>query len=300
MGPKPLGPPTISDRSPFLPLFLPLFLPPFLSPLSLPFLSPFSPLSPPFLPPFSPLSPPSLFLLLLFTPFPSRFYLFLTLPFFLSLSFPPSSPIFPPASDLDDAFPTLRVWLKRVGFYLVIYLFLCFSIYLFHIYLFIFHLNINDASLIIFSYITSLPLPLSPLPLPPPLPFFPLFLDGHCGWANTATILSSNVPPPGGEDPEGGEVVRDGEGNPTGIFIDTAMNFVDEVVPPPSAKELKVCIFFFFFFFFFLIDCFNWDRYFCSFFLILLLSPSALFPAPSLLLSSLQSDRYHHCHGYLC
>jgi predicted amidohydrolase YtcJ len=38
-------------------------------------------------------------------------------------------------------------------------------------------------------------------------------------------------------DPEGGKIVRDTAGNPTGILIDNAVDLVDEVIPQPSEAE---------------------------------------------------------------
>ncbi|HUP66396.1 MAG TPA: amidohydrolase [Thermoanaerobaculia bacterium] len=63
-------------------------------------------------------------------------------------------------------------------------------------------------------------------------------IDGHAGLANTAAIraagITSSTP-----DPAGGRILRDGRGNPTGVFIDSAMNYIDAVVPPPSRKLRK-------------------------------------------------------------
>src|SRR5258708_6932856 len=40
-------------------------------------------------------------------------------------------------------------------------------------------------------------------------------------------------------DPEGGRVLRDAAGNPTGVFIDGAMALIDSKVPPPSPELRK-------------------------------------------------------------
>ena len=62
-------------------------------------------------------------------------------------------------------------------------------------------------------------------------------IDGHAGLANTAAIraagITSSTP-----DPAGGKILRDAAGNPTGVFIDSATNLIDAVVPPPS-RELR-------------------------------------------------------------
>jgi predicted amidohydrolase YtcJ len=39
------------------------------------------------------------------------------------------------------------------------------------------------------------------------------------------------------EDPDGGEIVRDEDGKPTGIFIDNAMGLITDKIPPPSGEE---------------------------------------------------------------
>lgn len=55
-------------------------------------------------------------------------------------------------------------------------------------------------------------------------------VDGHAVWLNTAALraagIDANTP-----DPEGGRLVRDAEGVPTGVLIDTAMDLV------PAAPE---------------------------------------------------------------
>eukprot|EP00479_Gromia_sphaerica_P013565 TRINITY_DN7621_c0_g1_i1.p3 TRINITY_DN7621_c0_g1~~TRINITY_DN7621_c0_g1_i1.p3 ORF type:complete len:55 (+),score=13.33 TRINITY_DN7621_c0_g1_i1:176-340(+) len=44
--------------------------------------------------------------------------------------------------------------------------------------------------------------------------------SGHAAWANTAAMNLANIPD---VDPPGGRILRDASGNPTGIFIDTAV-----------------------------------------------------------------------------
>lgn len=55
-------------------------------------------------------------------------------------------------------------------------------------------------------------------------------VDGHAGWANSkalelAGISSDTV------SPEGGEIIRDKNGNPTGVLIDNAMALVEQKLP---------------------------------------------------------------------
>jgi len=60
-------------------------------------------------------------------------------------------------------------------------------------------------------------------------------LDGHMSLANTAALTAAGVTR-AVKDVEGGTVVRDASGEPTGIFKDNAMGVVDRVVPPASAE----------------------------------------------------------------
>jgi predicted amidohydrolase YtcJ len=63
-------------------------------------------------------------------------------------------------------------------------------------------------------------------------------VDGHAAWANTAALEAAGIDQiRAASDPEGGVILRDDEGEPTGVFIDTAMRFVERSVPSPSAEE---------------------------------------------------------------
>lgn len=63
-------------------------------------------------------------------------------------------------------------------------------------------------------------------------------VDGHAGIANTAAMRAAGITAET-KDPEGGRLLRDGAGNPTGVFIDGAMQLIDSKVPPPSAELRK-------------------------------------------------------------
>jgi predicted amidohydrolase YtcJ len=70
----------------------------------------------------------------------------------------------------------------------------------------------------------------------PDRPVWLVRVDGHAAWANTAAMLHG----PGladRADPEGGRIARDASGQPTGLFIDTAMGFVQQAIPQPSAED---------------------------------------------------------------
>ncbi|HYN83847.1 MAG TPA: amidohydrolase [Pyrinomonadaceae bacterium] len=67
----------------------------------------------------------------------------------------------------------------------------------------------------------------------------PVFLqrvDGHVSWANTAALRASGV---GRETraPEGGEILRDASGEPTGILKETAAQLVARVIPQPTEAQ---------------------------------------------------------------
>lgn len=70
----------------------------------------------------------------------------------------------------------------------------------------------------------------------PDNPVFIDRLDGHMALANTLAMnlakVDKNV-----KDVEGGEIVRDASGNPTGIFKDSAMSYVGKAIPDFSFEE---------------------------------------------------------------
>ena len=59
-------------------------------------------------------------------------------------------------------------------------------------------------------------------------------VDGHAGWANTAAMRAATRDLSGDWQPEGGRILRDADGQATGVFIDTASAFIDAAVPPPD------------------------------------------------------------------
>jgi hypothetical protein len=66
-------------------------------------------------------------------------------------------------------------------------------------------------------------------------------VDGHAYWVNSTALelagVSADTP-----DPEGGQIVRDSEGRPTGILIDYATDLVDGAIPPPDDAELDAIL----------------------------------------------------------
>ena len=66
-------------------------------------------------------------------------------------------------------------------------------------------------------------------------------IDGHAGWANSATLkiagIDDNTP-----DPVGGKIIRDDNGHATGILIDRAMGLVEKHVPQPGKSDIRAAI----------------------------------------------------------
>ena len=67
-------------------------------------------------------------------------------------------------------------------------------------------------------------------------PVFVQRVDGHTSWANSLALARAGVTRET-RDPEGGEVVRDAKGEPTGILKETAGLLVARVVPAPTREE---------------------------------------------------------------
>ncbi|MEL6529856.1 MAG: amidohydrolase family protein [Pseudomonadota bacterium] len=61
-------------------------------------------------------------------------------------------------------------------------------------------------------------------------------VDGHAGWANSAALKLAGVDAET-PDPEGGRVIRDIDGNATGVFVDAAEGYINAVVPEPRPKD---------------------------------------------------------------
>ncbi len=63
-------------------------------------------------------------------------------------------------------------------------------------------------------------------------------VDGHAAWANSLAMELAGVTAQS-EDPDGGQIIRDAQGNPTGVFVDTAMGLVAGIIPEPGRDELR-------------------------------------------------------------
>jgi predicted amidohydrolase YtcJ len=75
----------------------------------------------------------------------------------------------------------------------------------------------------------------------PKNPVFVMRLDGHMGLANALAMklagVDRNTP-----DMPGGVIVRDAEGNPTGMFKDAAMTLIHRVIPPLTLQQTETAI----------------------------------------------------------
>jgi predicted amidohydrolase YtcJ len=72
-------------------------------------------------------------------------------------------------------------------------------------------------------------------------PVFVERLDGHMGLANALAMKLAGVDR-STADVAGGVIVRDADGNPTGIFKDAAMTLINRVIPPLSLQETETAI----------------------------------------------------------
>ena len=70
----------------------------------------------------------------------------------------------------------------------------------------------------------------------PDNPVFIDRLDGHMALVNSLAMRLAKVDK-SVKDVAGGEIVRDSNGNPTGIFKDAAMSYIAKVIPDPSFEE---------------------------------------------------------------
>lgn len=60
--------------------------------------------------------------------------------------------------------------------------------------------------------------------------------DGHSLWVNSRALALAGITA-ATPDPPGGQIQRDRDGEPTGVLIETAMELVRAVIPPPTPAE---------------------------------------------------------------
>jgi len=66
-------------------------------------------------------------------------------------------------------------------------------------------------------------------------------VDGHAGWANTKAMTLAGISS-ATKAPKGGEIIKDKNGQPTGVFIDNAMDLITDSIAKPSRAEDKVAL----------------------------------------------------------
>lgn len=65
-----------------------------------------------------------------------------------------------------------------------------------------------------------------------------LRIDGHAIWVNEVVLKKAGISKDS-QSPEGGEIVKDTNGNPTGILVDNAMDLVFAIMPKPTLEQVK-------------------------------------------------------------
>lgn len=71
-------------------------------------------------------------------------------------------------------------------------------------------------------------------------PYHPVLLtngSGHMSVANSLALRKAGIDATT-PDPQGGQVVRSEDGSPTGLLLETAQRFVQDVIPPPTTHDL--------------------------------------------------------------
>ncbi|WP_444930667.1 amidohydrolase [Microbulbifer sp. SSSA002] len=63
-------------------------------------------------------------------------------------------------------------------------------------------------------------------------------VDGHAGWANSKALRLAGIDRHT-QAPEGGEILRDSEGEPSGVLIDNAMGLLQRAIPPTTLTQEK-------------------------------------------------------------
>lgn len=66
-------------------------------------------------------------------------------------------------------------------------------------------------------------------------------VDGHALWANTAAMKAAGITRDS-KDPAGGQIIRDAAGNPTGVFVDNAMDMVEAAIPADDNARLDLVL----------------------------------------------------------
>ncbi len=73
----------------------------------------------------------------------------------------------------------------------------------------------------------------------PKTPVFLVRIDGHAAWVNSEALRRAGITA-ATEDPPGGRILRDEQGEPTGVLIDNAMDAVTAKIPAPTDTEVQL------------------------------------------------------------
>ncbi|MCL1092550.1 amidohydrolase [Shewanella kaireitica] len=66
-------------------------------------------------------------------------------------------------------------------------------------------------------------------------------VDGHAGWANSAAMKLAGISKDS-KAPAGGEIIRNEDGEPSGVFIDNAMSLISQAIPALSITEQETVL----------------------------------------------------------
>jgi predicted amidohydrolase YtcJ len=66
-------------------------------------------------------------------------------------------------------------------------------------------------------------------------------VDGHAGWANSKAMEIAGITAET-ESPEGGKIIRDENGEPTGVFVDEAEQLIASNIPEPTREEQQMAL----------------------------------------------------------
>ena len=66
-------------------------------------------------------------------------------------------------------------------------------------------------------------------------------VDGHAGWANSRALALAGITK-ATPDPVGGKIVRDANGEATGVLVDTAQDLLNKVLPPQTEAESRTML----------------------------------------------------------
>jgi predicted amidohydrolase YtcJ len=70
------------------------------------------------------------------------------------------------------------------------------------------------------------------------VPVFLTRIDGHAAWVNTEALRRAGVGR-ATKEPQGGRILRRGDGEPTGVLVDNAIDLVEAKVPVPTNEQLE-------------------------------------------------------------